>query len=542
MAPEKAEAQKPTERADHVEIPVDVAAKHGDDFLDATANGQARTGFETLTLRETVLKFKLCTAVCFAAAFSAATDGFQIGINASIVANKGFIAEFATKTNTDGELYLESRILSGWGSIQSVGQILGMVSLPFISNRFGRKVAMFTYWFILAMSVLTESVSRTWPVWLVAKLLAGIGVGCMQSTLPTYIAEVAPTRIRGALLMCYSLWWTIGVFCAHVSLNELNQSHPTTWLTPIYTQWAQIGLMFIIYAFLPESPAWCVTQGHTERARKELRKLYGRVDDFDIDHQVEVLNLAVEHEKEVAAEQNREKWYSIFRGVDGFRTLISLWTNMSQQFIGLTLFSTFGTYFFQQAGVAKPFQVKVITSSLNIATVVIAVFLSDWFGRRWIACSATTLSWVSCIAIGILGVAPHVRATDYLFVLFACLWNIGMTGNGAAGWGFIGEISSQRLRPFTAGFAAAATCVIGVVMNNLVPYMVNANEWNWGFKTGWFYAGVGLPFTIGIWLLIPETSGRSAAELDELFERRIKPWRFHKTETATQRLVAADQD
>lgn len=85
--------------------------------------------------------------------------------------------------------------------------------------------------------------------------------------------------------------------------------------------------------------------------------------------------------------------------------------------------------------------------------------------------------------------------------------DIGMTGNGAAGWGFIGEISSQRLRPYTAGFAAASTCVIGVVMNNLVPYMVNANEWNWGFKTGWFYAGVGLPFTVGMWILIPETSG-----------------------------------
>lgn len=79
MAPEKPEAQKSAERADHVEIPVGVAVKHDDAFLDATANGQARTGFETLTLRETVLKFKLCTAVCFAAAFSAATDGFQIG-------------------------------------------------------------------------------------------------------------------------------------------------------------------------------------------------------------------------------------------------------------------------------------------------------------------------------------------------------------------------------------------------------------------------------------------------------------------------------
>jgi hypothetical protein len=49
------------------------------------------------------------------------------------------------------------------------------------------------------------------------------------------------------------------------------------------------------------------------------------------------------------------------------------------------------------------------------------------------------------------------------------------------------------------------TCVAGVVMNVLTPYMVTANKWNWRFKTGWFYAGVGLPFLIGTWLLLPET-------------------------------------
>ena len=85
--------------------------------------------------------------------------------------------------------------------------------------------------------------------------------------------------------------------------------------------------------------------------------------------------------------------------------------------------------------------------------------------------------------------------------------DIGLTANGAAGWGYIGEISSQRLRPYTAGFGAACTCVVGVAMNVLVPYMTNANEWNWGYKTGWFYAGVGLPFAAGIWFLIPETKG-----------------------------------
>jgi hypothetical protein len=83
----------------------------------------------------------------------------------------------------------------------------------------------------------------------------------------------------------------------------------------------------------------------------------------------------------------------------------------------------------------------------------------------------------------------------------------GLATNGATGWGYIGEISSQRLRPYTAGFGAAVTCVAGVVMNVLVPYMTNASKWNWSLKTGWFYAGVGLPFVVGMWLLIPETAG-----------------------------------
>ena len=56
----------------------------------------------------------------------------------------------------------------------SVGQIIGMLTIPFLSDRYGRKVAMWTYWVILASSVLCETLARSWPIWLVAKLLAGM--------------------------------------------------------------------------------------------------------------------------------------------------------------------------------------------------------------------------------------------------------------------------------------------------------------------------------------------------------------------------------
>ncbi|KAL4979006.1 hypothetical protein BDW66DRAFT_157869 [Aspergillus desertorum] len=386
--------------------------------IDAANRGQLATGYEHLTVLETIKTFKIANLMCFAMAFSAATDGYQIGINASIIANKGFVAQFTTQTSDDGSPALASAILSGWSSIMSCRQIIGMTSLPFLSSRYGRKG------------------------WLIGKLLAGIGVGCVQSTVPTYIAEGTD-----------SLRWTLGSLFAQVALQHLSRSGPTDFRAPIYTQWGQLGLMLFIYLLAPETPAW------------ELLRLHRDVDNYDVDHQLQVLVMTAEHERALAVEQRREHWYAIFRGTNGLRT---------------------------QAGIDDPFRVKAITSSIQIGTVLVLVTIVDFTGRRLLACSGTTLSWLSCIAIGVIGVAPEVKASTYIFVMFACLW---------------------------------------IVMNVLVPYMTNANEWTWGLKTGWFYTGVGCPVTSGM---------RSAAEWDELFERRIKPWRFHKTRTATQRLIEED--
>lgn len=49
--------------------------------------------------------------------------------------------------------------------------------------------------------------------------------------------------------------------------------------------------------------------------------------------------------------------------------------------------------------------------------------------------------------------------------------------------------------------------------------------------------GLGAPFAVASWFIIPETKGRTSPELDELFENKVRPWRFHKTKTALQLVV-----
>lgn len=116
-------------------------------------------------------------------------------------------------------MVLASNALSSFNAMGSLGQIIGMTTLPFMSNRLGRKFSMFYYWSILAMSIMTECLARTWGVWAFAKLLGGIGVGCMQITIPGYISEISPPKSRGTMLMLYGLWWITGQFFAPVALQ-----------------------------------------------------------------------------------------------------------------------------------------------------------------------------------------------------------------------------------------------------------------------------------------------------------------------------------
>ncbi|KAH7115107.1 putative MFS alpha-glucoside transporter [Dendryphion nanum] len=538
MQQSKSEDKSPNE-INHVETRGDDALQGKEAVAEAASKGQALTGYETLTGKETAMKFKWCTFYAFLAAFAAGADGYQIGLNAGILANPGFVAQFATKLTAKGKPALDSNIIAAWGTILPVGQIICQLSLPFIAAPYGRKMSFYICWLILTASILAESFSRRWEHWLVAKMLAGMGLGCLQVTLPAYITEISPNRIRGSVLMTYNMWWTIGTFFAYLAMEVLSKVDKNDWLTPVYTQWGHIGLMGVIFLVLPESPAWAVTRRKLDTAKKALNRLYKNVNNFNVDQQIEVLVLLTEHEAEVAKVQKREKWYAIFRGTDRLRTICALWTITSQQFTGLVLFSTFGAYFFQQAGVGDPFQIKIIVLSVKLVAAVFVVYYADTVGRRWISCGGTTSMWAASLIVGILGVVPRTKAVNYITILFAVIWNIGLTMTGATGWGFIGEVSSQRLRPYTSGAAGAANGIVNIVMNQLVPHMVNANEWNWGLKSGFFYGGIGLPFAIGCWFIVPETAQRSAAELDELFERKIAPRHFGKTETATQRAVAA---
>mgnify|MGYP002717876585 FL=1 len=165
-----------------------------------------------------IVSHYLCEAVAQVA--SDDTDRIaEINLNAGIVSNKGFIRQMASP----GTSIIAGKYISAWGGVQSAGQTVGQVVclldlhacsekwlttlqlLQYATERFGRKIAFYIIWLDIVVSIFIESFATRWDHWLAAKLFSGMGVGMLQSTLPLYLSEIAPTQLRGFYINAYSL-------------------------------------------------------------------------------------------------------------------------------------------------------------------------------------------------------------------------------------------------------------------------------------------------------------------------------------------------
>ena len=81
-----------------------------------------------------------------------------------ILANPGFVKEFAAKFNYEDKGVLDSNIIAACGSILPAGRFLAQIALPVMAVPTGRNVSLYTCWLLLAARILAESLSRCWNI------------------------------------------------------------------------------------------------------------------------------------------------------------------------------------------------------------------------------------------------------------------------------------------------------------------------------------------------------------------------------------------
>lgn len=151
-----------------------------------------------------------------------------------------------------------------------LGEMIGSLTLAPLADRFGRRTLFQVNLIAYATLSLATAFSPDLAVFLVLRVLTGIGLGAELTLVDTYLAELLPARRRGR----YIAWgYTLGLTAAPIA-GLLAKSATGTILGLAGWRWLLIlaaagGLVaWLSRRRLPESPRWLAAVGKTAEAER----------------------------------------------------------------------------------------------------------------------------------------------------------------------------------------------------------------------------------------------------------------------------------
>ncbi|XXH03286.1 hypothetical protein Hte_009684 [Hypoxylon texense] len=414
-----------------------------------------------------------------------------------------------------------------------VGEIIGLLMNGWVSERFGyRYTVIFCLVLIIAFTAIFFT-AQTVVHLQVAEILCGIPWGVFQTLTITYASEVCPVALRGYLTTYINFCWGVGQMIGiGVIMGNLWRTDEWAYRIPYALQWMWPVPLIIGILFAPESPWWLVRKGRLEDAKSSLLRLtnLNRETGFDADETVAMMVHTSALEQKIT---KGASYLDCFKGVDLRRTEIVCMCWAIQNLSGNS-FSNYSTYFLQQAGLDnnKAYSFAMGQYAINCAGVFGAwTLITLGVGRRTLYLYGLAGLFTMLLILGFLGLAPDRNAaslaTGSIMLVWALCYQLTV---GTVCYSLVAEISTRRLQIKTVVLGRILYNIVGIVCGVLTPYMLNPSAWDWGNYAGFFWAGSCFLCFIYTYFRVPEPAGRTFAELDLLFEKRISARKFASTD------------
>lgn len=300
---------------------------------------------------------------------------------------------------------------------------------------------------------------------------------------------------------------------------------------PFAIQWVWPVPILIGALLAPESPWWLVRHGLPEAAKHSLHRLRKSKDaEVQTLKELAMMQLTDKQEKE---HQSGTTYLDCLRGSDLRRTEICCITAACQSLCGSGLIG-YSTYFYKTAGLTETgaFSLSIAQSGVGLVGTFISWVLMSYLGRRTLYFGGLLILDLLLLSIGLLSLAPSTTirawATGSMLLAYAFFYNSTV---GPVCYSLVNELPSTRLRQKTVVLSRISYNICSIFNSIAIPYMLNETAWNWANKTGLFWAGICSLCVVYIWFRLPEPKGRTYAELDTMFEQRLKARRFEKYNT-----------
>eukprot|EP00933_Yihiella_yeosuensis_P052005 TRINITY_DN49990_c0_g1_i1.p1 TRINITY_DN49990_c0_g1~~TRINITY_DN49990_c0_g1_i1.p1 ORF type:complete len:509 (+),score=77.03 TRINITY_DN49990_c0_g1_i1:125-1528(+) len=407
----------------------------------------------------------------------------------------------------DGDTSAEG---SSYASFVNLGACAGALLGGPVADKIGRKKAMLLQAPMFFLSWLLTSMLSSFTPLLLARMLLGVACGMCTSTVPTYISEVAPTELRGAFGAVFQVACVIGIMLVNLLGASVftveSQGHTfCEWRYLSSTGCVFAAVFFAATLAVPESPVWLASKGHQAEAKKVLARLRGGAEFVEVE--LATLNDSSNNCDDSSSNALRDLWNCR----KAFS--IGLVLMLIQQMSGVNAVIFFQDTIFQDANMSNPAFLGFMVMTLQVVMTAVSVPLMDTAGRKVLLLTSTVGMCFCCIGMVIFfeHKTPGWLAMICSFAYIA-FFSLGL---GPIPWLMMGELFPTKIRSSGSSAAAAFNWLCSFTTTKTVSLLQQEFTFSGVFGLYGVVVALGSVYVV---LKVPETKGKSFAEIEELIE------------------------
>jgi sugar porter (SP) family MFS transporter len=413
-----------------------------------------------------------------------------------------------------------SDFMKGWASgCVLVGCAAGVLLVGPVSDRYGRRLAMFLAAAMFLASAIGTALPNDIVTFIVFRILGGLGIGIASISTPMYISEITPAHIRGRLVAVNQIAIVGGIALTSVINYFIAKSGDQAWLTETGWRWMfGIGILpAMLFSLLlmpiPESPRWLIEKKREDEARRILEKVGGK----------EFARTELDGIKE-AISQESGTWGELFSARLRLPLVIGVLLAILQQVTGINVFMYFGATIFKtmssSTGVDAGLLQQCIINGTGVLFTLIAIASVDRWGRKPLMLVGSAGMGISLLAMGVMAQTLTDPAAVSGWMLFFIVLYIACFGLsvGPVVWVILAEIFPTAVRGRALGLATFFLWTADYAVTQTFPLMDAKDSWfvahfNHAFPF-YIYAAFCVVLIWVVWRLVPETMGRSLEEIE----------------------------
>ncbi len=420
-----------------------------------------------------------------------------------------------------------SDFMKGWASgCVLVGCAAGVLLVGPISDRFGRRLAMFLAAAMFLASAIGTAVPNDIWTFIGFRIIGGLGIGIASISTPMYIAEITPAHIRGRMVAVNQIAIVGGIALTSFINYFIAKSGDQAWLIASGWRWMfGAGILPAIFFGvllipIPESPRWLSERKREDRARQILEKVGG----------AEFARAEFDSIK-AGLSQEQGNWGELFSAKLRLPLLIGVLLAILQQVTGINVFMYFGATIFKtmsaSTGVDSGLLQQIIINGAGVLFTLIAIAAVDKWGRKPLMLIGAAGMGFSLLAMGVMAQTLTDPAAASGWMLFFIVLYIGCFGLsvGPVTWVILSEIFPTAVRGRALGLATFFLWTADYAVTQTFPMMDAKDSWfvahfNHAFPF-YTYALFCVALVLVVWRLVPETKGRSLEEIERSWSRKL---------------------